>query len=157
MNLNSLDSKAVTNEKVWKEWLDALRVRLAARPNESLGVVIHRKMHPKGREFFRNEVAGALQNGGVSIEGEVALHFKSDRQYGGQCPNLLHTAWLATAITASRTWSFRLSNIMGGSITNLTPICTKHMIPLTGEGRGGDVSQTQRVQYFLANAYKASI
>ena len=52
LNLNSLDSKAVTNENVWKEWVDALRVRLAARPNESLGGVIHRKMHPMGREFL---------------------------------------------------------------------------------------------------------
>ena len=105
-------------------------MRLAARPNGSLGVVIHRKMHPNPARVVRNEVAGALQNGGVSIEGEVALHFKSDRTYGGQCPNLLHTAWLATAITASPTWPLRLSHTMGGSITSLTPICTKHMTPI---------------------------
>ena len=111
----------------WKPKVEAIKSILTAHPTTAVALVVHKKSCHGSREQFRNKVATVFEQNGVSLDTEVALHFRhSDAR---QNRTSVYTGWLALSQTANESsHAFAKSSLVTGSITDLPAAALRDMV-----------------------------
>ena len=149
-NMNTMDARSASTPAFWQQRLDALKTLLVSKPSTTMGIIIHRKMCPNGREQFRSQVAKHAEEGGINTEGEVVLSYQ---KHGVGQSQRVCIGWLALPALTDGGYAFAKSDIMGGSVTIAASSTTKDLVPVSGTGKAGDVSALQRQQYWPVETY----
>ena len=160
-NLNSLGGTQAEEKEGWKARANAFSSLLQARPNNTLGLIIHRKATSScSRWSFHSAVATHLEKAGLDVDIDLSLGF--NRGHGNNRDSLTVHGWLATCQgrLASSPWAG--SALLAGSIHGLEQLRTDEMhrpldpatVPYEGGARGGDVSAKQRGQALPTSAYE---
>ena len=125
-NLNSLGGTQAEEKEGWKARANAFSSLLQARPNNTLGLIIHRKATSScSRRSFHSAVATHLEKAGLDVDIDLSLGF--NRGHGNNRDSLTVHGWLATCQgrLASSPWAG--SALLAGSIHGLGQLKTDEM------------------------------
>ena len=128
----------------------AFKAILATRPNFTVGLVILRRTAPTtrmSRRSFHNIIASLLEKEGINIDLDLALNYK---QMPRQKTTLVVPCYVAFCGTSRETNIFAASDLLKGSLTELTPATYNQMTGVTLDGeerRGNALSISARLQY----------